>query len=77
MITTKIIYLDKVADITRFAEEAHKVAGDVIVRRGKFVVDGKSIMGIISINPSEGVTVEYPEDETAFGEFLATLDRKG
>ena len=76
MITEKLIYLDKIADISLFVEKAHKVAGDIIVRRGKFAVDGKSLMGIISLNPSEGVTVEYPEEETDFADFLNTLGRK-
>ena len=76
MITTKLIYLNRITDIELFTQEAHKVSGDVIVRRGKFAVDGKSLMGVISINPSEGVTVEYPEEETDFDNFLNTLGRK-
>ena len=76
MITEKLIYLDRISDIELFVENAHKVCGDVVVRRGKYVVDGKSIIGIISINPSEGITVEYPAEETDFGVFLDTLVKK-
>lgn len=73
---SKVIYLDKISDITQFAIEAQKIEGDVIARRGKFVVDAKSILGVISINPAEGMTVEYPEGEENFTHFLDEFGQK-
>ena len=67
---TKVVYLDKISDIEFFVSQAQKIEGDVIARRGKFVVDAKSLMGVISINPAEGMTVEYPEGEIEFTEYL-------
>ena len=67
---TKVICLDKMSDIMEFVKQAHKVDGDILVRKGIYVVDGKSIMGIVSLSPSDGVTVEYPEDAIDFTKYL-------
>ena len=51
--------------------EASNVFGDVIVRRGKFSVDGTSLLGVISIvNSDEPVIIEYPEEAVEFENFL-------
>jgi len=69
-LVTKVICLDKMSDIMEFVNEAHKVNGDILVRKGVYIVDGKSIMGIISLSPSDGVTVEYPEDASDFADYI-------
>ena len=51
-----------------------KIKGDVIIKRGKFSVDGKSILGIFSIGLTEGVTIEYPEDAYELDEFLQQFE---
>lgn len=63
----KIVEMD---DVNKFAQHARSVQGDVLVSRGKFCVDGKSILGMYSLNLSQGCTVEYPEDATEFDEFI-------
>lgn len=67
---TKQISINTIKDMMDFTNEASKVFGDVLIRKGKYIIDGKSIMGIVSIDPSTGVTVEYPEDAISFGAFL-------
>ena len=67
---TKQISISTIVDMMDFAREASKVFGDVLIRKGIYVIDGKSIMGIVSIDPSTGIIVEYPEDATEFGAFL-------
>ena len=67
---TKVITISTIKDMMDFTSAASKVYGDIILRKGVYVVDGKSIMGIVSIDPSTGVTVEYPEDATEFEAFL-------
>lgn len=67
---SKQISIETFKDMMDFVNEASKVFGDVLIRKGKYVIDGKSIMGIVSIDPSTGITVEYPEDATDFGAFL-------
>ena len=57
-------------DVDAFVQKARMVDGDILVSRGKFCVDGKSVLGMFSLNVSEGCQVEYPEDAKEFEEFL-------
>lgn len=66
-----VIAIHGINDLNQFIQHARTVDGDVLVSRGKFVVDGKSIMGVFSIDVSQGCTVEYPEDATDFEEFIS------
>lgn len=66
-----IVAIHGINDLNQFIQHARTVDGDVLVSRGKFVVDGKSIMGVFSIDVSQGCTVEYPEDATDFEEFIS------
>ena len=54
-----------------FVQKASQVNGDVICTKGRYAIDGKSIMGIFSINISEGIMVEYPETATDFEEYIS------
>lgn len=67
---TSFIKISTISDVTNLCQEATKVDGDVTVRKGKYVVDGKSLMGIFSIDMSDGVQVEYPEDAAEFAEYI-------
>lgn len=71
----KSIYvkINGIADISKLAIAAGAVDGDVTVRKGKYVVDGKSIMGLFSLDLSTGATVEYPEDATDFENYIVTF----
>lgn len=71
----KTIYvkLNNITDVSQFAAQASLVDGDVTVKKGKYVIDGKSIMGLFSLNLSTGVTVEYPEDATNFENYIVTF----
>ena len=48
------IKIKDLTELSRFVLEAAKIEGDVLVHRGRFCVDGKSIMGMISIHVAEG-----------------------
>ena len=64
----KTIKINKVPDIYAFVDAASRCDSDILVKKGKYVVDGKSLMGIMSIDMSTGVTVEY--FDKSFGNFL-------
>lgn len=66
------IKLHGINDIIKFTQEASLVDGDIIVSRGSYKVDGKSIMGMMSLDVSQGISIEYPEDATKFDDFLKT-----
>ena len=54
-----------------FVQKASQVDGDVICTKGRYTIDGKSIMGVFSIDISEGIIVEYPETATDFEEYIS------
>ena len=64
------IKINGIADVSHFVQAATQVEGDVIVIKGQYAVDGKSLLGMFSIDPSSGVTVKYPEGEETFENFI-------
>lgn len=70
---TKFIKIATIPGVSAFAQKATQVDGDVTIKKGKYVIDGKSIMGLFSLDMSTGVTVEYPDDATNFEAYLETL----
>lgn len=50
---------------------------EVIVKHGKFIVDGKSLMGLFSLNLSEPVNVEIKstENSLAISNLLSQFDK--
>ena len=45
-----------------------------VTDRGKFCIDGKSILGVLSLDMSDGVQVEYDENETEFENWLRRFE---
>lgn len=67
------IKINGISDVSNFVRKATEVYGDVLIKKGKFVIDGKSLMGMFSLDLSAGVTVEYPEDAIDFENFVNTF----
>ena len=59
-----------ISEVNNFVKEARAVEGDVIVSRGRYCIDGKSILGMFSIDTSQGCYVEYDENESAFDSYV-------
>lgn len=72
---TKFIKMSDINDIVNFVNEASKVESDINVLKGRYVIDGKSIMGVLSIDLSTGMTVEYPEEATDFENFISKFEK--
>ncbi len=53
------VSISSINDIYRFVELAQNAEGDVVVRKGKFCVDGRSALGVLSLNLTSGVTIEF------------------
>ncbi|MBO7535559.1 MAG: HPr family phosphocarrier protein [Bacilli bacterium] len=64
------IKINGISDLTQFVQKATLVDGDVFVEKGKFTVDGKSLLGMFSIDPTSGINVNYPDDAITFEEFI-------
>ena len=75
---TRKISLKSIDDIRRFVENVTNCAYDVDISAGRYVVDGKSIMGIFSLDLSCPVTVILrSNDSEECAPFLGFLDRFG
>lgn len=70
----RYIKMTNITDLTTFVVNASKVVGDVIVRKGKYVIDGKSLMGLMSIDVSTGATVEYPAEAKEFDIYVQQFE---
>lgn len=65
-----IVSIKGLNDIYNFIANAQKVNGDIIVRRGRYVIDAKSILGIFSLDMSQNIAITYPETASDFEEFI-------
>ena len=65
-----IVSIKGLNDIYNFIANAQKVDGDIIVRRGRYIIDAKSILGIFSLDMSQNITITYPETASDFEEFI-------
>lgn len=64
------IKITGIHDAIDFVETAACVNGDINIYKGRYVVDGKSLLGIFSIDISTGCTVEYPETAIDFENYI-------
>lgn len=59
----KIILLDNVRKVTNFVNETFKFKGDIIVKHDKYIVSGRSLLGLMSLDLSQPLTCEIEERE--------------
>lgn len=64
------IKINGVSDVSAFVANAIQIDGDVTVTKGKYVINGKSLMGMFSLDLSTGIIVEYPEHALTFEDFI-------
>ena len=61
--TETVMKLDSISDITTFLYFANKCPGEVTVYSGKYVVNGKSLLGLYSLDlNSHPIKVEITGD---------------
>lgn len=67
------IVLDRISDVQDFVELVEEAKHPVVVtNKNGYRVDGKSLMGMFSIDPSKGVEVTL-DDEDLFDDLVAFL----
>ena len=71
---SKVIKLNEIADLQRLIDEASKVEGEVLLQHGYYIVNGKSILGVMSLDLTKGVNVIYPADEVIFEQFIEQFE---
>ena len=67
------IRLSTIADVRDFVNIVAKNDIDIDLQSGRYIVDGKSIMGIFSLDLLSPITLTAQSDDTA--ELFAELDR--
>ena len=67
------ISLNTIADIRDFVNIVAKSDTEIDLQSGRYVVDGKSIMGIFSLDLLSPITLTAHSDDT--DELFASLDR--
>lgn len=66
--------LKSIQSVKDFVNATNNFTGDVTLKSERYVVDGKSIMGIFSLDLSKPITVEVtPEEKTE--EFKKTVEK--
>lgn len=60
---SKTILLDNVRKVSNFVNQMLNFKGEVIVRHDKYVVNGRSILGIMSLDLSQPIICEIEEYE--------------
>lgn len=59
----KTILLDDVRKVSNFVNETFKFKGDIIVTHGRYIVNGRSLLGLMSLDLSKPLTCEIEERE--------------
>lgn len=60
----RFIKMNSLDDTIVMIKRANEVAGDVLVYHGRYIIDGKSALGVLSLDLRAGATIEYPAEAT-------------
>lgn len=66
--------LKSIQSVKDFVTATNNFTGDVILKSERYVVDGKSIMGIFSLDLSKPIVVEITPEERV-EEFKKTIEK--
>lgn len=70
----KTIHISTIEDAKRFVEICSYYSDEINVYSGRYVIDGKSIMGILSLNLLEPIDVEIiSKDEVSLNSFAKLM----
>lgn len=67
------IDINGIYDITEFVRQATKVDSGVTVYKGSVAIDGASLVGMMSLDTTGGIDVEYPETALDFDDFISNF----
>lgn len=67
------IGLKTIKDVLIFQQIANSIPGKVTVRKDIYVVDGKSLMGLFSLDTSANISVEMPDDATELANYVSNF----
>ena len=67
------IMLPSLAEAKRFVEEATKCDFDIDVFYNRIIIDAKSILGVLSLDLTRILTVQFNGDSAEFEAYLETI----
>ena len=59
----KMVLLNSVDKVKDFVQQTSKFKGSIDITSGRYVIDGRSLMGILSLDLSKPVAVCYSDDD--------------
>lgn len=67
---SKMVKITTISDVKDLINYTRAVDGDVLIKKGNYVVDGTSILGVLSLDMSTPVEIVYPQDALELEGFL-------
>lgn len=69
------IYLNEIDTVKKFCQIAYLAEGlKITLHSGKYVVNGKSILGVFSLDLSKPIDCDIEGDEKAIADFIVKLE---
>ena len=72
--TVKHISLKYIKDIYELVQRAGKCKEPVYISQGRTTVVASSLMGVLTIDPSEQFTISYPSEEKEFEFYISQFE---
>ena len=72
--TERQIKLSQTEDVKNFVRAASKCNFDIDVFYNRVVIDAKSILGVMSLDLTQILTVEYTGEDAEYEAFLDTME---
>ena len=73
--TTTNIKLATISDVRDFVNAVAAFEDEIDLQSGRYVVDGKSIMGIFSLDLSKPITLNIHADNANIDSIMTTLEK--
>lgn len=73
---TRNLNLNDMSKVKEFVSIAQNITEDVVLRSGKFAVNGKSIMGVFSLDLSKPITLEIEPSFTTTVSDMSKISEK-
>lgn len=65
-----MVKITTISDVKDLINYTRAVDGDVLIKKGNYIVDGTSILGVLSLDMSTPVEIVYPQDALELEGFL-------
>lgn len=71
------IKLNTINDVKDFSDYANEVNGEIYLKQGRYVVSGKSVMGILSLSLLDELELSIDEPKDDFYDFFEKIKKMG